>query len=106
MSDRAVQFAAFAALKGYYELISDKERVRVERRELTEQSADELSRKMNLVKRGMIINVVYYSDGEYISRCGMVSMIDTTLRKLRIVKTEISFDDVYDISGESIPSDF
>ena len=97
MSDRAGQFMPFAALKGFYDLIREKEKIIVPKHELAEDKAEELSEKMNSVKIGMMINIVYYSDGEYISIKGIVTKIDITFRKITVVKTEISFDDIWDI---------
>ena len=97
MSDRAGQFMPFAALKGFYDLIKEKERVIVPKHEIAEDKADELSVKMNQVKEGMLLKVVYYSDGEYISTRGVVTIIDLIFRKLTIVKNEIDLDDIWDI---------
>lgn len=97
MSDRAGQFMPFAALKGFYELIKEKERVIIPKHELAEDKAEELSEKMKNVKKGIMVKVIYYSDGEYVSTEGIVTKIDITFRKLVIVKTEINFDDIWDI---------
>lgn len=97
MSDRAGQFMPFAALKGFYDLIREKERVIVPKHEIAEDKAEELSEKMKLVERGMMIRVVYYSNGEYVSMEGIVTKIDLVFRKLTVVKTEIDLDDIWDI---------
>ena len=99
MSDRAVQFAPFASLKGYYDLIHEKERVVVDRIELMEDSAEILSQKLDKTQIGMLIKVIHYSDGEYISTEGIVTDINFVKRKLTIVKTDILFDNIYDIVG-------
>ncbi len=97
MSDRAGQFMPFAALKGFYDLIKEKERVIVPKHEIAEDKAEELSDKMKSVEIGMMIKVVYYSDGEYVSAEGIVTKIDLVFRKLTVVKTEINLDDIWDI---------
>lgn len=97
MSDRAGQFMPFSALKGFYELIREKERIVVPRHEIAEDKAEELTAKVKNIRAGMMVKVIYYSDGEYISAEGMVSKIDLDLRKLIVVKTEISLDDIWDI---------
>ena len=97
MSDRAGQFMPFAALKGFYDLIKEKERVIVQKHEIAEDKAEELSAKMSKVRIGMLLKVVYYSDGEYISAYGIVTKIDLVYRKLTIVKNEIDLDDIWDI---------
>lgn len=97
MSDRAGQFMPFAALKGFYTLIREKERVIVPKHEIAEDKAVELSEKMKSVEKGKMVKVIYYSDGEYISAEGIVTKIDLVFRKLTVVKTEIDLDDIWDI---------
>ena len=53
------------------------------------------------VEKGTVVRVVYYAEDSYVTRSGMVSDIDFTLRTLRIVKTLIPFDDVIDVEVES-----
>lgn len=97
MSDRAKQFMPFAALKGFYDLIRERERIVVPKHELTDDKAAELSEIIKSVEKGKMIKVIYYSDGEYVSAEGIVSRIDLELRKLTVVKTEIDLDDIWDI---------
>ena len=97
MSDRAGQFMPFAALRGFYDLIRERERIVVSKHEIAEDKAAELSEKMKLVERGMMVKVLYYSDGEYVSVEGIVSKIDLDFRKLIVVKTEINLDDIWDV---------
>ena len=97
MSDRARQFMPFSALKGFYDLIRERERVIVPKHEIAEDKAEELSVKMNMVERGMMVKVLYYSHGEYVSTEGIVTGIDLVFRKLTVVKTEIDLDDIWDI---------
>ena len=98
MSDRARQFAPFSALKGFHELIKEKERVIIAKKELTEDAAEELSEKILLVKKGMMIKIVHFCRGEYISTEGVVTNIDLTFKNLSVVKTKINFDDILEIS--------
>lgn len=97
MSDRAKQFMPFAALKGFYDLIRERERIVVPKHELTEDKAAELSETIKLVEKGKMVKVIYYSDGEYVSAEGIVTKIDFVFRKLTVVKTEIDLDDIWDI---------
>jgi len=90
-ADRAKQFMPFAALKGYYDLVREKEKIVSDRRELSEYRAELLSNKLLKVRRGMVIRVVYYHDDGYIKTEGMVSGIDLTLRILTVIKTKIPF---------------
>lgn len=97
MSDRARQFMPFSALKGYYELIRTKERVVVPKKELSEDYAEILSRKVVSLKEGDMVKVTYYSDGDYVEIEGILTDIDIDRRYMTIVKTTINLDDIYDI---------
>ncbi len=96
-ADRAKQFAPFSALKGLDEALRQKERVFVEKPEFSDEAAGELSQKLAEICIGMRVCIVYYSGGEFISIDGIVTGIDKTFKKLTVVKTEISMDDILDI---------
>jgi hypothetical protein len=95
--DRAKQFMPFAALKGYPEALAKKEKIVVPKAEVSEEYAQMLDQKLRRVSRNDIITVVYFSDGEYLKKTGMVSRIDETARVLKVVNIKILFDDIYDI---------
>ena len=97
-ADRAKQFMPFAALKGYDELVKKQEKIISPRKEMSEYKAERLSSKLNLIKKGMVIKVLYYHTDGYIKAEGMVSRIDFTARYLAVIKTKINFDDIYDVS--------
>ncbi len=97
-SDRAKQFMPFSALKGLDEALREKERIIVEKAELSEESADDIANALNLVEIGIYVRVVYFSDGEYVSTEGIVTALDKVFKKMTVVKTEIEFDDIYKIS--------
>ncbi len=100
--DRAKQFMPFAALKGYPEALAKKEKVVVPKAEITEEYAQMLDQKLRQVAKNDIITVIYFCNGEYLKKTGMVSRIDETARVLKIVNTKILFDDIFDITGEKI----
>lgn len=93
-SDRARQFMPFDALKEYKEAIKEKQKVIVEKKELSEDDAIMLSRKLNEIKKGDMIKVIYYLDSQYICIEGMLSKINIDERYLMIVKTKIPFIDI------------
>lgn len=95
--DRAKQFMPFAALKGYPEALEKKEKIVVPKAEISEEYAQILDQKLRRVKKNDIISVIYFCNGEYLKKTGMVSRIDETARVLKIVNTKILFDDIYDI---------
>lgn len=95
--DRAKQFMPFAALKGYPDALRKKEKIIVQKADISEEYAAELDRKLRRVRKNDIITVIYFSQGEYLKVTGMVSRIDDTARILKVVNTKIHFDDIYDI---------
>ena len=96
-ADRAKQFMPFAALKGFEEALREKEKIVVEKISLSEESKEELDRKLHEIHRNDIITVVYFLMDEYVKITGMVSRLDKDARILKIVNTKIPFDDIYDI---------
>ena len=50
----------------------------------------------------MIIKIVYFENHEYIELEGMISNIDFTYQKLKIVTKEILFTDILDIKSNEI----
>lgn len=105
MENRAKQFVPFAAVKGYEEAIRAKEKIIVDKIELSEERKAELDFKLHQIKKKDIITVVYFYKDEYIKLEGMVSRLDTDARLLKVVNTKIPFDDIYDLSGELIVED-
>ncbi len=98
IQDRAKQFMPFAALKGLPEALAAKEKIIVEKVEMSPEMAQELDHKMHLIEKGKMATVVYFHDGEYIKITGMVARIDPTCRLLQIVSTKIAFEDILDMN--------
>lgn len=97
MDNRAKQFVPFAAVKGFEEALRAKERITVERIELSEERKAELDFQLRQIKKKDIITVVYFDKDEYVKIEGMVSRLDTDARVLKVVNTKIMFDDIYEI---------
>lgn len=95
--DRARQFMPFAALKGYYDLVSQCERVPEPRREVTDEAAVSLSAQVMTLCKGDMVKVTYYDSEAYVVIEGMVAQIDQAYRTLTVVKRQIAFDDVWSI---------
>lgn len=100
--NRARQFLPFDSLKGFKDAIKEKQRVVVSRKELTEDSFENLSYKFNQIATGTIITVIHYDKNEYIKTIGFVSKIDLNNRYLMIVDNKIKFDNIYDIHADYI----
>lgn len=105
MDNRAKQFVPFAAVKGYEEALRAKEKIVVEKIELSEEKKEELDFKLHQINKNDIITVVYFYKDEYIQLEGMVSRLDTDAKILKVVNTKIPFEDIYDLSGEYIISE-
>ena len=95
--DRAKIFLSFAALKGFEEALREKEKVVVAKKEMSEEKKMTISYRLNQIKKNDMVKVVYYDNGEYIKLQGLVSKIDTTFQMLTVVKTNISFNDIYEL---------
>lgn len=95
--ERAKQFMPFAALKGYEDALREKEKVVVEKIELSEERKAELDAKLHQVQKNDMVTVVYFHEDEYLKVTGMVSRFDTDARILKVVNTKIPFEDLYDI---------
>lgn len=96
-AERAKQFMPFAALKGFEEMLRDKEKIVVPKVELSEESKTELNYKMMQIKKNDMVCVTYYEKEEYLKCTGVVTKIDADLRILKIVHEKIPFDDIYDV---------
>ncbi len=95
--DRARQFMPFAALKGYYDLVRERERVPEPRRELTEEHAAFLSEQVAALKKGDMVKVTHYDGEAYATTEGVLTGVDVILGALTIVKTHVSFGDIWEI---------
>ena len=109
VGDRAKIFAPFSALRGYEDAIAAKERIVVERRELSEESKEELDQNLQLILRQLergehpVVTVVYFQKdrdgekGEYLQITGVVAKVFLDSRQMQIVERKILLDDVYEI---------
>ena len=93
-NDRAKQFMPFDALKGFKEEINKRNKIVVEKRELSEDDYKELQRKICLIKEGMIVTITYFDNKELI--------IQDYLR-IFFTRTNTMFD--YDGLPETIPKE-
>ena len=97
-NDRAKQFMPFDALKGFKEEINKRKRVIVAKRELSEDDLQELQNKVYLINTGMIVEITYYDNEQYVKIKGMVSKINFDLKYIVIVKTKINIDCIVNIN--------
>lgn len=99
--ERAKQFMPFDPLKGYRDALKEKERIVVEKIELSEERKEELDFKLSQMKKMDLVTVVYFQKEEYIKVTGTVSKIDHTSHILKIVNQKIPIQDIADIEIHS-----
>ena len=111
MSDRATQFAPFAALTGYDSAIKETRRLTDEKIELDEETLTVLDRKYQLLMDALDeapeIEITYFkpderkAGGKYVSATGTVKKVDDFERLITMQDgLKIPMDDVLSIDGE------
>ena len=108
MSDRAAQFAPFAALTGYESAIKETGRLTDERIELDEEALAALDRKYQLLIEALDdapeVTIIYFrpderkAGGQYVTATGTVKKVDTFGRRILLQDgTRIPLDSVYEL---------
>lgn len=111
MSDRATQFAPFAALTGYDAAIKETRRLTDERIELDVEALSALDMKYQLLMEALDeapeVTITYFrpderkAGGKYVSAVGAVKKIDDFERRITMQDgAKIPMDDVLSIEGE------
>ena len=115
MSDRAAQFAPFAALTGYDAAIKETGRLTDERIELDVEALSALDMKYQLLMEALDeapeVTITYFqpderkAGGKYVSAVGTVKKVDDFERRITMRDgTRIPMDDVLSIDGELFSS--
>ena len=115
MSDRAAQFAPFAALTGYDAAIKETGRLTDERIELDVEALSALDMKYQLLMEALDeapeVTITYFqpderkTGGKYVSAVGAVKKIDDFERRITMQDgARIPMDDVLSIAGELFSS--
>ena len=105
MSDRAAQFAPFAALTGYDSAIKETGRLTDEKIDLDEEALTALDRKYQLLMDTLDdapeVTIIYFqpderkAGGQYVSATGTVKKVDDFERLITMQNgTQIPMDDV------------
>ena len=107
--DRAAQFAPFAALTGYNELIKETGRKVEKKKTLSKDKKEEISAKLNYLKNLddniVPISITYFvkdtrkDGGEYITSEIYVLKIDEYNKTIRFDNVVIKINDIYDIQS-------
>ena len=110
MSDRAAQFASFAALTGYDSAIKETGRLTDEKIELDEEALTTLDRKYQFLMDALDdepeVTITYFqpderkAGGKYLTATGAVKKVDDFERRITMQDgTKIPMDDVLSIEG-------
>lgn len=99
ISERAKQFAPFAAVGGLDVAIArkEKEHAMKARAELLEDAAVNINNRLSQLYIGEYVEVTYYCRGEYLEAKGVVQNIDKFKHLLVVDGREIHFKDLYKI---------
>jgi len=98
-ADRAKQFMPFATLRGYYKAVRESERIVEPRRYVTEEDVARISATLAGVRKGDMVRVTYYDKDAYVVKEVMVSEVVPALQFITIVRTQIAFDDIWDVEA-------
>ncbi len=99
-SQRAKQFAPFDAVVGLRQALREKEKIRVQRKELFDDMINEINNILKNLNIGDAVTVVYYNFGEqaYLTATGQVTNLDVKTKILTIAALDIKFEDIYSIT--------
>lgn len=97
-ASRAQIFQSFDALKGFREILKEKERVIVPKKILSEDALSELDYKVHQINVGMMVKITYYDNGQYVQIEGKVSKLNLDTKMIQIVKTKLDLKNITNIS--------
>lgn len=97
-TDRAKQFAPFDALKGLQEALRIKElnHERVQRGDLSEEKAEEMSKIIINLNKNEKVKITYYKEGYYKQAQGQIK-IDIEKNRIEIDGLKIDLQDIFEI---------
>ena len=96
-SQRAAQFAPFAALTGYSEMIDESNKHYDKKIELSEDELNELNNSFAMMKKFDLVRVVYYDQGYYKELEGKVTRINTYERYIMVNDITIRFMNIHSL---------
>ena len=103
VSDRAKQFAPFAALTGYEDVIEDRGRVFDRRRYLSDEEKEKINSVLSALKKNDMVSMEYFAPesdddlGFYKELSGKVERIETENLVMRVDGITIDFEDIFRI---------
>ena len=99
-SQRAKQFAPFDAVVGLRQALREKEKIRVERKELSDDMISEINNTLKNLNIGDVVRIVYYNAFEqaYLTVIGQVKKISSKHKNIMVGVLDIKFEDIYTIA--------
>lgn len=108
-SNRAAQFAPFAALTGYEDAIEETGRITTKKKEIDESLKEEINDKLNLIAHSKEdipnVKITYFvpdtrkEGGKYITQIGTVKKVDGNRKIVVFDDRKIRVEDIIFIDG-------
>lgn len=97
--ERAKQFQPFDAMKGLQEALREREErhSRVEKRELSDETMEQLSDTIGRLEPGMVVEIEYYKAFHDITKRGEIAKVDLVYKYLVLGNEKIRFTDIYNL---------
>ena len=95
--DRAKQFLPYASLRGFEDVVESRRDLKCPRRELMEDAAEELSRKLVSLSAGALCRVTYYLSDKYVTEVGKLKRVDDIKRRLIFESFTVPIDDIFSL---------
>ena len=109
-SDRAAQFAPFAALTGYEELIRETARKTEKKIMISSEKKIDISNKLEYISslkdNDIDINIIYFvkdktkSGGKYVEETTKRIKIDSYHKTIRFNNSVVKIDDIFDVNSK------
>ena len=96
-ADRAKQFLPFDALNGFRLALKEKEKIIVDKKDLSEEMQEEISRKLNSLEIGDRVKIVHYKNKQYKIDIGNFNQINRMQRFIIVGNTKIAIDNIFKI---------
>ena len=97
--DRAKQFMPFDALVGLNAALREREERHnmIERKELSDDEKDTISRVLSKIKKGTLIKIKFFLNGNYYNLIDRVVKIQPINTFIQLGETRIQFEDIFSI---------
>ena len=96
-TNRSKQFMPFASLKGYYDLILEREKTIEIKKQLTNEMKENLSRIIISLRRSDFVKIKFYENTGYEIKEGLITDINFDLKIIKVLKKQIKFEDIFSI---------